>query len=57
MLFTTAVHHQRSFAPITNGGLPHTVVTQVQFLPDCSHWVQQDQPEVVNKLLRDFLAR
>ncbi|KAG9337827.1 hypothetical protein JZ751_027478 [Albula glossodonta] len=27
----------------------------VHRIPDCSHWVQQDQPETVNKLLWDFL--
>ncbi|KAG9279000.1 epoxide hydrolase 3-like [Astyanax mexicanus] len=27
----------------------------VHTIPDCSHWVQQDQPETFNKLLWDFL--
>jgi pimeloyl-ACP methyl ester carboxylesterase len=27
----------------------------VKRLPGVSHWVQQDAPQVVNKLLRDFL--
>ena len=28
----------------------------VRILPNCSHWVQQDCPELVNSLLRDFLS-
>ena len=27
----------------------------VRYIPDCSHWVQQEQPEVVNELLGEFL--
>lgn len=30
---------------------------QLVVLPNCSHWVQQDQPEKVNQLMRDFLAQ
>lgn len=26
----------------------------VHFLPDCSHWIQQDAPDDVNRLLRSF---
>ncbi|KAG5832784.1 hypothetical protein ANANG_G00294810 [Anguilla anguilla] len=29
----------------------------VHTIPDCSHWVQQDQPETVNKMLWDFLLQ
>jgi pimeloyl-ACP methyl ester carboxylesterase len=29
---------------------------RVEFLPDCSHWVQQDKPDEVNALMRRFLA-
>ena len=28
----------------------------LRFLPDASHWVQQDQPDVVNAMLAAFLA-
>jgi epoxide hydrolase 4 len=28
---------------------------QVRFIPNCSHWVQQDQPEIVNAYLHSFL--
>lgn len=27
----------------------------VRVIPDCSHWVQQDAPEAVNRLLREFI--
>jgi len=27
----------------------------VRYIPDCSHWVQQEQPLLVNELLGDFL--
>ena len=27
----------------------------LRYLPDASHWVQQDQPEVVNEMLRCWL--
>ena len=30
---------------------------EIHHIPDCSHWVQQEQPEQVNALLVDFLNR
>ena len=30
---------------------------EIVYLPDCSHWVQQECPEDVNVLMGDFLAR
>ncbi len=27
----------------------------IKYLPNCSHWVQQEQPELVNKYLEEFL--
>ncbi|EIE18291.1 alpha/beta-hydrolase [Coccomyxa subellipsoidea C-169] len=30
---------------------------ELHVLEDCSHWVQQDQPELVQKLMRGFLER
>ncbi len=30
---------------------------QVQYIPHCSHWVQQEQPELVNQYIRAFLSR
>jgi hypothetical protein len=29
---------------------------QIKYIPLCGHWVQQEQPEVVNGHLLDFLA-
>lgn len=28
----------------------------LRYIPDCSHWVQQEQPELVNRYMREFLA-
>ncbi len=28
---------------------------RVEYIPRCSHWVQQDRPEIVNQLMREFL--
>jgi len=30
---------------------------QIQYIPNCSHWVQQEQPESVNQLIWRFLAK
>lgn len=29
---------------------------QIKYIPNCSHWVQQEQPELVNKYMREFLG-
>jgi len=29
---------------------------RIRYIPDCSHWVQQEQPELVNQYIREFLA-
>ncbi|MBI3270160.1 MAG: alpha/beta hydrolase [Planctomycetes bacterium] len=29
---------------------------QLRYIPRCSHWVQQEQPELVNRYMREFLA-
>jgi pimeloyl-ACP methyl ester carboxylesterase len=29
---------------------------QIWYIPDCSHWVQQEQPQRVNRYMRQFLA-
>ncbi|WP_293128126.1 alpha/beta hydrolase [Microcoleus sp. bin38.metabat.b11b12b14.051] len=29
---------------------------QIQYIPNCSHWVQQEKPQLVNRYMRDFLA-
>ncbi|MBD2078033.1 alpha/beta fold hydrolase [Phormidium sp. FACHB-592] len=30
---------------------------RIRYIPNCSHWVQQEQPLLVNQLMRDFLDR
>ncbi len=29
---------------------------QLKYIPNCSHWVQQEQPSLVNQYMRDFLS-
>ncbi|AFY81126.1 alpha/beta fold hydrolase [Oscillatoria acuminata] len=29
---------------------------QIHYIPNCSHWVQQEQPEQVNQYMREFLS-
>ncbi|NJL35346.1 MAG: alpha/beta hydrolase [Leptolyngbyaceae cyanobacterium RM2_2_4] len=29
---------------------------QIRYIPNCSHWVQQEQPELVNQYIREYLA-
>ncbi|ALF51628.1 epoxide hydrolase [Nostoc piscinale CENA21] len=29
---------------------------QIQYIPNCGHWVQQEQPQLVNRYIRDFLV-
>jgi pimeloyl-ACP methyl ester carboxylesterase len=28
---------------------------QIKYIPDCSHWLQQEKPELVNQYMREFL--
>ncbi len=28
---------------------------QIKYIPNCSHWVQQEQPQLVNQYIREFL--
>ena len=28
---------------------------RIEYIPNCSHWVQQDRPQIVNRLLGEFL--
>jgi epoxide hydrolase 4 len=28
---------------------------QIRYIPNCSHWVQQEQPDLVNQYIREFL--
>lgn len=29
---------------------------QIKYIPNCSHWVQQERPVLVNQYIREFLA-
>ncbi|ELS01592.1 putative hydrolase or acyltransferase of alpha/beta superfamily [Xenococcus sp. PCC 7305] len=29
---------------------------QLQYIPNCSHWVQQEKPDLVNQYMREFLS-
>jgi pimeloyl-ACP methyl ester carboxylesterase len=29
---------------------------RIEYIPDTSHWVMEERPEVVNRLLLEFLA-
>lgn len=29
---------------------------RIEYIPNCSHWVQQERPHLVNQYMRDFLA-
>lgn len=29
---------------------------RIRYIPNCSHWVQQEQPELVNQYIREFLS-
>lgn len=29
---------------------------QIKYIPNCSHWVQQEKPQLVNQYMREFLA-
>ena len=29
---------------------------QIRYIPNCSHWVQQEQPELVNQYIRNFIS-
>lgn len=29
----------------------------IRYIPNCSHWVQQEQPELVNQYIREFLSQ
>ena len=41
---------------LTEGMEPFVKDLRIRFLEDCSHWTQQDRPELVNRHIRDFLS-
>ncbi|MBW4614331.1 MAG: alpha/beta hydrolase [Desmonostoc vinosum HA7617-LM4] len=40
---------------LTYGTAAYVRDLQIKYIPNCSHWVQQEQPELVNQYMRDFL--
>ncbi|MGY9074484.1 MAG: alpha/beta fold hydrolase, partial [Acidimicrobiales bacterium] len=43
-------------ARTTDGTHEHVSDLTIRFLPDSSHWVQQDTPDEVNAMLAAFLS-
>ena len=40
---------------LTEGTEAYVEDFQIRYIPDCSHWVQQEQPQLVNQYMRAFL--
>ena len=40
---------------LTYGTEAYATDFQIKYIPNCSHWVQQEQPELVNQYIREFL--
>lgn len=40
---------------LTYGTQAYVSDFQIHYIPNCSHWVQQEQPELVNQYMREFL--
>ncbi|MEM7555717.1 MAG: alpha/beta hydrolase [Cyanobacteria bacterium P01_A01_bin.84] len=41
---------------LTYGTQAYVKDFQIKYIPNCSHWVQQEKPELVNQYIREFLA-
>ena len=41
---------------LTYGTEKYVESWQIRYLPNCSHWVQQEQPELVNQYMGEFLS-
>lgn len=41
---------------LTYGTANYVKNLQIKYIPNCSHWVQQEQPQLVNHYMREFLA-
>jgi pimeloyl-ACP methyl ester carboxylesterase len=41
---------------LTYGTEAHVRDLRLKYIPNCSHWVQQEQPQLVNQYMREFLA-
>ncbi len=40
---------------LTNGTDAYVENLQIKYIPNCSHWVQQEKPQLVNQYIRQFL--
>lgn len=40
---------------LTYGTQAYVINFQIKYIPNCSHWVQQEQPQLVNQYMREFL--
>ncbi|MEO1294782.1 MAG: alpha/beta hydrolase [Cyanobacteria bacterium J06636_16] len=41
---------------LTYGTEQYVADFKLHYIPNCSHWVQQEQPELVNRYMREFLS-
>jgi pimeloyl-ACP methyl ester carboxylesterase len=41
---------------LTYGTEAYVEDLEIRYIPNCSHWVQQEQPQLVNQYIREFLA-
>jgi pimeloyl-ACP methyl ester carboxylesterase len=41
---------------LTYGTEAYVQNLRIHYIPNCSHWVQQEQPQLVNQYIREFLA-
>jgi epoxide hydrolase 4 len=41
---------------LTYGTESYVSNLRIKYIPNCSHWVQQEQPELVNSYMREFLS-
>lgn len=41
---------------LTHGTEAYVKHLRIKYIPSCSHWVQQEQPQLVNRYMREFLA-
>ncbi len=41
---------------LTYGTEEYVESFQLRYIPNCSHWVQQEQPELVNQYMQEFLS-
>ena len=42
---------------LTYGTEQYVTDFKIHYIPNCSHWVQQEQPELVNQYMREFLTQ